>query len=207
MRKPVAIAVVAVCVACAASLRGQQPPAPSQQKPETAFRFKSGVELINVTATFVEANGRFVPGLRQEDFLVYEDDQPQTVTHFSADRVPVSLGIALDTSQSMAGEKIQAAQRARSIDFSWILFGPEDKFFLCPVQRPAGADPELDHRSRGAQPRAESRRAQRADGDVRHDRGSRAARAGGQEPEEGARGDFRRRRHDEHNDRSARQSA
>src|SRR6478672_6552058 len=51
------------------------------------FRFKSGVELINVTATVTDASGRFVPGLRQDDFVVYEDDQPMTVTHFSADRV------------------------------------------------------------------------------------------------------------------------
>jgi Ca-activated chloride channel family protein len=35
-----------------------------------------------------------------------------TVTQFSADRVPVSLGIALDTSGSMAGAKIQEAQSA-----------------------------------------------------------------------------------------------
>ena len=69
---------------------------------QSSAQFKSGVELINVTATVSDADGRFVPGLRQEDFLVYEDDQPQTVTHFSADRVPVSLGIALDTSQSMS---------------------------------------------------------------------------------------------------------
>ena len=76
------------------------------------FRFKSGVELINVTATVSDVNGRFVPGLRQDDFIVYEDDVPVSVTHFSAERVPVSLGIALDTSGSMAGVKIQEARDA-----------------------------------------------------------------------------------------------
>ena len=104
--RPLVLTAVAML---AVSLHGQQP-SPTQN-PE-GFRFKSGVELINVTATVVDANGRFVAGLRQEDFLVYEDNQPQTVTHFSADRVPVSLGIALDTSQSMSGEKIQAAKSA-----------------------------------------------------------------------------------------------
>src|SRR3954451_7765345 len=92
------------------TLQGQQPPAPV--RPDSDARFKSGVELINVTATVADANGRFVPGLRQEDFLVYEDDVPVTVTHFNAERVPVSLGIALDTSGSMAGSKIQEAQTA-----------------------------------------------------------------------------------------------
>ena len=120
--------VIAIVALLAVSLHGQQPPTAPAQKPE-AFRFKSGVELINVTATVVDANGRFVPGLRQEDFLVYEDNELQTVTHFSADRVPVSLGIALDTSQSMSGEKIEAAKAALG-RFLGDLFGPEDEFFL-----------------------------------------------------------------------------
>jgi Ca-activated chloride channel family protein len=115
------------------SLQAQQAPAPTPPPakpiPESSFKFKSGVELINVTATVVDANGRFVPGLKQDDFIVYEDDQPQTVTHFSADRVPVSLGIALDTSQSMFGEKIQAA-RAALERFLFDLLGPDDEFFL-----------------------------------------------------------------------------
>ena len=76
------------------------------------FKFKSGVELVNVTATVSDANGRFVPNLTQDDFVVYEDDQRVDVTHFSAERVPVSLGIALDTSGSMAGEKMNAARAA-----------------------------------------------------------------------------------------------
>jgi len=76
------------------------------------FKFRSGVELINITATVSDADGRFVPNLQQDDFVVYEDDQRVDVTHFSAERVPVSLGIALDTSGSMAGEKINAARAA-----------------------------------------------------------------------------------------------
>ena len=83
-----------------------------QQHPDAGFRFKSGVELINVTAMVSDTSGRFVPGLLKEDFLVYEDGVPQPVTHFSAERVPVSLGIVLDTSGSMAGEKIRAALTA-----------------------------------------------------------------------------------------------
>ena len=111
MKASVLAAALALLVV---SLHAQQPP-PAPVRPDSeaqGFRFKSGVELINVTATVVDANGRFVPGLRQEDFLVYEDDEPVTVTHFSAERVPVSLGIAIDTSGSMAGNKIQAAQAA-----------------------------------------------------------------------------------------------
>jgi Ca-activated chloride channel homolog len=93
------------------------------------FRFKSGVELVNVTATVTDGSGRFVAGLHQEDFLVYEDNEPQTVTHFSADRVPVSLGILLDTSQSMSGEKFDSARSALD-QFLADLSSPDDEFFL-----------------------------------------------------------------------------
>ena len=50
------------------SLHAQQP-----ENPDPGFRFKSSVELINVTASVFDASGRFVPGLQQEDFVVYED--------------------------------------------------------------------------------------------------------------------------------------
>lgn len=93
------------------------------------FRFKSGVDLVNVTATVTDRNGRFVPGLRQEDFIVYEENQLQEVTHFSSERVPVSLGIVLDTSGSMVGEKLSHALMA--IDrFLTKLLSPEDEIFL-----------------------------------------------------------------------------
>lgn len=99
------------------------------QKQDDEFRFRSGVDLVNVTATVVDRNGRFVPGLRQEDFIVYEENELQEVTHFSNERVPVSLGIVLDTSGSMVGEKMTSAIAA--IDrFLTTLLGPEDELFI-----------------------------------------------------------------------------
>jgi Ca-activated chloride channel family protein len=103
----VAMAVAAVAV----SLHARQTPQKSDA-PDSAFRFRSGVELINVTATVSDQSGRFVSGLTQDDFIVYDDDQRVEVTHFNAERVPVSLGIALDTSGSMSGEKMSAARGA-----------------------------------------------------------------------------------------------
>jgi VWFA-related protein len=118
----------AVAMLVVVSLHGQQTQTPVRPD-EPGFRFKSGVELINVTATVSDAGGRFVAGLRQEDFLVFEDDQPVTVTHFSAERVPVSLGIALDTSGSMAGNKIQEAQAALD-RLLYDLLDQQDEIFL-----------------------------------------------------------------------------
>jgi hypothetical protein len=36
------------------------------------FRFRSGVELVNVTTTVTDDSGRFVSGLRKEDFTLYD---------------------------------------------------------------------------------------------------------------------------------------
>jgi Ca-activated chloride channel homolog len=110
-------------------------PRASQQQPQDApgrdeARFRSGIELINVTATVTDSRGHFVSGLRREDFRVFEDGEPQTITHFSNERVPVSLGIALDTSGSMAGEKLRAANQALN-RFLFELLGPSDEVFLC----------------------------------------------------------------------------
>ncbi|MGQ0733571.1 MAG: VWA domain-containing protein [Acidobacteriota bacterium] len=107
---------------------------------QPGFRFRSGVELINVTATVTDRSGRFASGLRLEDFVVYEDDQPVEITHFNAERTPVSLGIVLDTSGSMVGDKIDSAREA--IDrFLSALPDPQDEFFLYRFS----ANPDLVH--------------------------------------------------------------
>jgi VWFA-related protein len=105
----------------------------AQQQPDgqqgSSFRFRSGVELINVTATVTDDSGRFVSGLGKDDFSVYEDGELQDVSHFSNERVPVSLGILLDTSGSMTPDKMSSARTA--IDrFMYDLLGPEDELFL-----------------------------------------------------------------------------
>ena len=132
-------AMAAVLVAtAAAAITAQQDQGQGQN--EQAFRFRTGVELINVTATVTDAGGRFVSGLQKEDFRVYQDDQLQPITHFNSERVPVSLGIILDTSGSMDGEKMAAARMALN-RFLLELLGPEDEVFLFRFD----ARPELVH--------------------------------------------------------------
>ena len=119
MRAPFSLILAALAAATAAA--GAQ----SQE----GFRFRSGVDLVNVTATVTDDEGRFVSGLRREDFSVYEDGKLQDVSHFSNDRVPVSLGLVLDTSGSMSPDKMAAARSA--IDrLIYDLLDKEDELFL-----------------------------------------------------------------------------
>jgi len=122
------VAVLAA-LAAVATVSAQERPQERQGSDQESFRFRSGVELINVTATVSDGRGRFVSGLRQEDFRVYEDGELRPITHFTAERVPVSLGIVLDASGSMEGEKMQAAKQALQ-RFLFDLLGPDDEVFL-----------------------------------------------------------------------------
>lgn len=116
--------IVVACIGAATTLVARQ------EKPTgQGFSFRSGVSLINVTATVTDANGHTVVGLKQGDFEIYEDGVLQQTSHFDAERVPVSLGIAVDTSGSMIGEKWVAAQAALS-RFVDDLLGSKDEVFL-----------------------------------------------------------------------------
>jgi Ca-activated chloride channel homolog len=126
LKRNAALAAMAIAISLAALSAQERQGSSSGQE---SFRFRSSVELINVTATVSDGRGRFVSGLRQEDFRIYEDGELRPITHFTAERVPVSLGIVLDTSGSMEGEKMLAAKQALQ-RFLFDLLGPEDEVFL-----------------------------------------------------------------------------
>ena len=74
--------------------------------------FRTGVEIVQMAATVVDADGRLVGDLGRDDFEIFEDGQPQPLTHFTRERVPLSLGVVLDVSQSMFGQRIDDARLA-----------------------------------------------------------------------------------------------
>jgi VWFA-related protein len=102
---------------------------PLALKPSERPHFKSAIRLTTVTVTVTDAEGHLVRDLPRERFEVFEDGQTQTVTQFTNDRVPVSLGILLDASDSMYGRRIADAREA--IDhFLSALLDPADEFSL-----------------------------------------------------------------------------
>ena len=78
---------------------------------ETA-QFTSGVNLVEVYATVVDAKGEAVEGLKQADFEVRENGEPQTIAAFAAGDFPLTVALALDRSFSMAGERLATAKAA-----------------------------------------------------------------------------------------------
>lgn len=98
------VAALLPLAATAALLAGQVP------RPDPAFR--AGVDVVTVTATVLDAGGRLVPGLTAADFVVFDDSREQPITQFSNERVPVSLGLLLDVSDSMTGRRMDDARAA-----------------------------------------------------------------------------------------------
>jgi VWFA-related protein len=117
-----AIAAVAATTAAGAA----QPPQPPirDERP-----FSSGVEITSVTATVTDKDGKLIVDLPRDLFEIYEDGVRQTITQFTRERVPVGLGVLLDVSDSMYGQRIQDA-RAAVDRFLFDLLDPADEFFV-----------------------------------------------------------------------------
>jgi Ca-activated chloride channel family protein len=71
-------------------------------------------DLVTMTVTVTDQYGRYVSGLQQNAFKVFDDKEEQEITYFSDDDAPVSVGIVFDLSGSMSGDKITRARQALS---------------------------------------------------------------------------------------------
>jgi VWFA-related protein len=92
-------------------------------------RLQSGVDIVMVTATVLDAEGHLVTGLPRDAFAIWEDGLEQKISVFSSDRVPVGLGVLLDVSDSMFGQRMLDARTAVE-RFLFTLLNPADEFFL-----------------------------------------------------------------------------
>lgn len=87
-------------------------PSPSPVKERDDEIIKINTEIVTLTATVLDKNGRPRTDLKRGDFSVYEDGALQKLEYFNTgDRIPMSLGIIFDTSGSME-DKIESVQDA-----------------------------------------------------------------------------------------------
>jgi Ca-activated chloride channel family protein len=84
----------------------------SAQEQQPLAQFSSSVQLVEVYASVIDAGGEPVTGLRQDDFVVHENSEPQQITAFAAGQFPLTVALGLDRSWSMAGEPLRLAKQA-----------------------------------------------------------------------------------------------
>jgi Ca-activated chloride channel homolog len=120
------LAALMASVLLAAAAPGPRPAPPSQRAPRP---LRSSIELTAVTVTVRDGTGRLVADLPPDAFTVFEDGVPQAITQFAHERVPVGVGLLLDVSDSMFGQRIRDA-RAAVERFLLELLSTDDSLFL-----------------------------------------------------------------------------
>ena len=63
--------------------------------------FRSGVDLVTVSATVRDGKGRLVKDLTKKDFEVIDRGERRAINEFRSERAPLSLAILFDVSGSM----------------------------------------------------------------------------------------------------------
>lgn len=104
------------------------------------YLIKKEVQEVVLHATVVDQRSRLVTNLNKNDFTIYEDGQPQTITRFAREDIPVSLGILVDNSGSMR-DKRQAVNTA-ALDLVKSS-NPEDEVFVVNFSDEAIIDADL----------------------------------------------------------------
>ena len=88
---------------------------------------RTSVDLVTVPVTITDSLHRPVVGLDQNNFQLFENKKPRAIKHFSSEDTPISLGIIVDSSGSMA-DKIDRTRDAVR-EFCEIA-NPQDEFFM-----------------------------------------------------------------------------
>ena len=70
------------------------------------------VSLVVLHATVLDDRGRFVDGLKQEDFRVFENKIEQKLSVFRREDVPVTIGLVIDNSGSMRDKRPRVNEAA-----------------------------------------------------------------------------------------------
>lgn len=69
---------------------------------ESQDTLKVSVDLVNVQFSVTDRRGRFIPGLKAEDFVLEEDGKRQDILHFARENeLPLTIGMLIDTSPSV----------------------------------------------------------------------------------------------------------
>jgi Ca-activated chloride channel homolog len=99
----------------------------SSKPRSNGFTIGVDVDLVMMYASVFNTSGKFVGGLKKDNFKLYEDGIEQNISSFSQEDVPITMGILLDLSGSM-NDKLDQVKKAA---LTFIQAGnPQDQVFL-----------------------------------------------------------------------------
>jgi len=86
----------------------------AQDDTTATVSYRADTTLVLVPVSVTDASNRYVLGLEQSNFHIFEDGVEQKIKHFSSEDSPLSIGIIVDTSGSMGGKLDTSRKAARA---------------------------------------------------------------------------------------------
>jgi VWFA-related protein len=89
------------------------PPPPPTAKPVEGmpdYSIKLNVPLVNVDVLVTTKNGQFVPGLKKDNFRLFEDGEPQQITNFNVSQAPITAVLLIEFASTNYVFMVQALQ-------------------------------------------------------------------------------------------------
>jgi Ca-activated chloride channel family protein len=84
---------------------GPNLPPSTVEKEHGGYVLRTQTEEVSLNCTVLDAQGRLVQNLTQDNFQVFEDTVKQTIISFQHADVPVSIGLVIDNSGSMSRKR------------------------------------------------------------------------------------------------------
>jgi len=93
----------------------EAPPPPPPTTPKRVegmpdYSIKVNVPLVNVDVLVTTKNGQFVPGLKKDNFRVFEDGTQQAITNFNVSQAPITAVLLVEFASTNYIFMIQALQ-------------------------------------------------------------------------------------------------
>ena len=118
---------------CSAQIPVDVPPPPppqgqqGQQGTPQGGKIRVDVNLVVLHTTVLDDRGKFVDGLTQENFRVFEDKVEQKLSIFKREDIPVSMGLVIDNSGSMRDKRPRVNEAALTLVQA---SNPQDEAFV-----------------------------------------------------------------------------
>jgi Ca-activated chloride channel homolog len=103
------------------------PPGQGVSPEKQGGAIKVNVNLVVLHTTVLDDRGKFVDGLKPENFRVFEDKVEQKLSLFKREDVPVSMGLVIDNSGSMRDKRPRMNEAALTLVQT---SNPQDQVFV-----------------------------------------------------------------------------
>jgi VWFA-related protein len=95
--------------------REEAPPPPPPPTPKAAeglpdYSIRVNAPLVNVDVMVTTKSGQFVPGLKQENFRLFEDGAPQAISSFNVTKAPITAVLLVEFASTTYSFMINALQ-------------------------------------------------------------------------------------------------